>query len=224
MFFSLNIQIVVWIKFETLFYIVEQLLWLQKLFFHRSLLFLKYGDQVDSHAKEEGIGQGGRMNLDMGTLDYNITLILALIPLRLETHDKLMFICFDEVVWMDVSTTFSLAQLIHWLICKQYRKTYIRSVKFHCKERNSAHSIPGFACSVSPTLLPCLINSNNYLLEKPCWVHPSPWIGVYSCVYPILCAGILSQCLSHNIFYLVSNFTIDSRFLCQRNFLGLICL
>lgn len=59
---------------------------------------MKYGDQVDSHAMEEGIGQGGRMNLDMGTLDYNTTLILALIPLRLETHDKLMFICFDEVV------------------------------------------------------------------------------------------------------------------------------
>lgn len=118
--FSLNIQIVVWIKFVTSLYIIEQLLWLQKLlFFHRSLLLMKYGDQVDTHATGEGIGQGGRMNLDMGTLDCDITLILALTPCRLETHDKA---CFEDVVWMDVSTVLSLAQLIHWLILSNIEK------------------------------------------------------------------------------------------------------
>lgn len=118
--FSLNIQIVVWIKFVTSLYIIEQLLWLQKLlFFHRSLLLMKYGDQVDTHATGEGIGQGGRMNLDMGTLDCDITLILALTPRRLETHDKA---CFEDVVWMDVSTVLSLAQLIHWLILSNIEK------------------------------------------------------------------------------------------------------
>ena len=41
---------------------------------------MKYGDQVDTHAMGEGIGQGGRMNLDIGALDCDITLILALTP------------------------------------------------------------------------------------------------------------------------------------------------
>lgn len=80
---------------------------------------MKYGDQVDTHATGEGIVQGGRMNLDMGTLDCDITLILALTPCRLETHGKA---CFEEVVWMDVSTVLSLAQLIHWLILSNIEK------------------------------------------------------------------------------------------------------
>lgn len=83
---SLNFQIVVRVKFSTSLYILEKLPWVQKKrnFFYRSLVLMKYREPAGTHVAGKGIGQGGKMNLDMAKFALGTT------PRGLELREKVI--------------------------------------------------------------------------------------------------------------------------------------